>query len=449
MFGRKKQDDDFDWHKHGRTKALLRRKDRYKRLKSIQLWGLEKLRGISTFALSLSSLLMSTSMAFFGNLLRYAWLVLKWAGIGLRSCLSWCRRYLSSMAGHSISSFLTQPGVAPLLGLMCLVTAGSTIARIVTVGWDFHTIIAACFAGLFLLLTLAAALFYVLPSANWMASFKIPRPGNFSAASLTAAIAITIVLATAATGAVIIYTTPASSWFEETWLEARWLETSWFEATWTDPPGNPDCEIPQSPEFVEGVAKAITGDTLQIDNVTVKLAGIDAPELLQRCSNSRGRRWRCGRVAQRSLARLTGYKLVKCKILNHNRRSYIKSGYCSIDGADIGESLVKAGRVFAADGVYGRYGSVENKAQQEKAGIWGGKAQSPQAYRDAAFKLAKDRAPDGCPIKGHVSAAIGKRYLMPWSPGYQRERVRKQQGERWFCNEEEAIAACWKTDPAS
>jgi hypothetical protein len=59
------------------------------------------------------------------------------------------------------------------------------------------------------------------------------------------------------------------------------------------------------------------------------------------------------------------------------------------------------------------------------------------------WEAAKKAAPSGCPIKGHV--ARGERiYVVPWAPSYARTRVRESRGGRWFCNENEAVAAGWK-----
>ncbi len=69
-----------------------------------------------------------------------------------------------------------------------------------------------------------------------------------------------------------------------------------------------------------------------------------------------------------------------------------------------------------------------------------GEAERPDAYRRRLWAMAKRGAPDGCPIKGSIAA--GKRlYVVPWSPSYRRTRVSQKRGGRWFCSEEEAVAA--------
>lgn len=56
---------------------------------------------------------------------------------------------------------------------------------------------------------------------------------------------------------------------------------------------------------------------------------------------------------------------------------------------------------------------------------------------------ATNKLPKPCRIKGNVTEA-GRIYHVPGSPHYSRTRVEREKGERWFCTEEEAIAAGWR-----
>ena len=68
-------------------------------------------------------------------------------------------------------------------------------------------------------------------------------------------------------------------------------------------------------------------------------------------------------------------------------------------------------------------------------------------YRARRWEEARKSAPDGCPIKGHVSAGA-RLYTVPWSPSYGRVKVEAGRGGRWFCSESEAQAAGWRAgDP--
>jgi hypothetical protein len=48
-----------------------------------------------------------------------------------------------------------------------------------------------------------------------------------------------------------------------------------------------------------------------------------------------------------------------------------------------------------------------------------------------------------CAIKGNISGA-GRIYHMPGSATYERTRIERADGERWFCTREEAEAAGWR-----
>lgn len=98
-----------------------------------------------------------------------------------------------------------------------------------------------------------------------------------------------------------------------------------------------------APDTVSGTARVIDGDTLEVAGTRVRLAGIDAPELQQRCRDGAP----CGWQARQHLAGL---------ILGHGGRVR-----CTIEGADIygrslaacrvgphdlGEAMVRAGHAI-------------------------------------------------------------------------------------------------------
>lgn len=69
--------------------------------------------------------------------------------------------------------------------------------------------------------------------------------------------------------------------------------------------------------------------------------------------------------------------------------------------------------------------------------MWAGQATRPSDYRAQKWEEAKREAPDGCPIKGSVRGSR-RYYVVPWARGYERVRVSRSRGERWFCSEAEA-----------
>jgi endonuclease YncB( thermonuclease family) len=197
-----------------------------------------------------------------------------------------------------------------------------------------------------------------------------------------------------------------------------------------------------------GTGKSLTGrayatgaGTLRVAGVTVKLTGIEAPESEQRCGSGTNR-WRCSAVAETVLSRLVNGRRVSCSLSGSDDAGR-PLGQCSVGQKDVGAELVRQGYVFADGSFLARYGSQEREAREAKAGLWSGDAERPAAYRAKLWEEAKRRAPEGCPIKGQVSGA-SRVYVLPWSPDYERVRVQKARGERWFCSEQEAVAAGFK-----
>jgi endonuclease YncB( thermonuclease family) len=197
-----------------------------------------------------------------------------------------------------------------------------------------------------------------------------------------------------------------------------------------------------SGKIVKGRVVAVTGDTVRVGGTTVRLAGIEAPERDQHCTRPGNRRWRCGEAATDALSRSVRGATVRCDIGGSDSTGRAL-GTCYAHGKDIAARLVREGHVFSSGGWLASYGSLERQARARKTGLWQGEAERPAEYRAKVWEAAKRAAPGGCPIKGQVSPG-GKTYVLPWSPDYQRIHVRTARGERWFCSEQDAVAAGWK-----
>lgn len=118
-----------------------------------------------------------------------------------------------------------------------------------------------------------------------------------------------------------------------------------------------------------GVARAqpvvIDGDTLRLNGVTVRLQGIDAPELHQTCGG-----WQAGVEATAYLRAVLRERRVECFWRGQDR--YGRTiGKCTADGADIQAEMVRQGMAWA----YLRYSldylPQENAAKAEKIGMHG------------------------------------------------------------------------------
>ena len=192
---------------------------------------------------------------------------------------------------------------------------------------------------------------------------------------------------------------------------------------------------------LKGRAAALSGDTLRVAGTTLILSGIEAPVDGQTCGADGAHRWRCDAAAKSALAKLLRAGPVTCALGSEDAGR--KTGTCHQGDKDIAAELVRNGDVFAETGFFSSYGSLESEAQEEKVGIWRGEAARPSEYRAQKWEEAKRAAPEGCPIKGNVTR--GRRvYVLPWAQGYERVKITSRRGERWFCSEDEALAAGWK-----
>lgn len=129
-------------------------------------------------------------------------------------------------------------------------------------------------------------------------------------------------------------------------------------------------------QTVAGHARIIDGDSLTVAGVEIRLHGIDAPELFQRCSRE-GREVNCGRESARALAALTAGQTVVCERRDVDRFGRLVA-VCKAEEVDLGRALVAAGRAVA----YGAYHREEAAARQARNGVWAGTFMRPREWRE-------------------------------------------------------------------
>lgn len=194
---------------------------------------------------------------------------------------------------------------------------------------------------------------------------------------------------------------------------------------------------------ISGSATVVDGDTLEIAGEKIRLEGIDAPESAQSCGRAKGGIWACGREAADALAKLVAQRRVSCQNKGFDKYDRML-GVCSVDGTEINAEMIRRGLAWAFVKYSTSYVALEAEARVAAVGIWQGEAEAPWIYRENRWKVAEQRAPDGCAIKGNITEN-GHIYHMPWSPWYGRVKVEPAQGERWFCSESEAKNAGWRS----
>jgi endonuclease YncB( thermonuclease family) len=126
---------------------------------------------------------------------------------------------------------------------------------------------------------------------------------------------------------------------------------------------------------IAGSAQVIDGDSLIVAGVEIRLYGIDAPEYRQPCFR-RGRPWRCGIDATRTLRALIAGRTVACRSREEDRYGRTVA-MCSVDGSDLGAAMVAGGNAVA----YGAYRLEERAARNAGRGIWSSRFEPPAAWR--------------------------------------------------------------------
>jgi endonuclease YncB( thermonuclease family) len=186
----------------------------------------------------------------------------------------------------------------------------------------------------------------------------------------------------------------------------------------------------------------IDGDTISIGEIRYRLHGIDAPESGQKCNDGKGGTWRCGDEATARLIEMVGSSVPECESRGNDDYGRVIA-ICWAGGLDLNAEMVSTGYAWAFRRYSDDYADIEDRARGIEVGIWRAPTQTAWEFRDERWAVAAQEAPEGCPIKGNISNN-GHIYHAPWSPWYDRTKVSQEKGERWFCNELEAVQAGWR-----
>jgi micrococcal nuclease len=169
------------------------------------------------------------------------------------------------------------------------------------------------------------------------------------------------------------------------------------------------------------VVRVIDGDTFDLEGETrVRLAGAEAPEYPEGCLSLK---------AKERLEELVLGKEVS--IENVEKDNFGRQvGFVILNDLLVDKVLVEEGLAQAASGQESRYGagllSAQENAQKAERGIW------------SSLCAPKEN----CVIKGNYRKDLEtKVYHLPDCYNYEKIVVNEQEGDVWFCSEEEAQAA--------
>lgn len=138
------------------------------------------------------------------------------------------------------------------------------------------------------------------------------------------------------------------------------------------------------PVFAQ-VATVVDGDTLKIGGRSMRIHGIDAPEMKQRCGD-----WPAGELAQEALAAMVTGRTVRCEGRGNDRYGRMLAT-CNVDGFDLGAEMVRSGMSLAFTR-YGRdYISQEAEARAAGRGMHGFTCELPWDHRERVRAEQKAR----------------------------------------------------------
>jgi len=175
------------------------------------------------------------------------------------------------------------------------------------------------------------------------------------------------------------------------------------------------------PARLAGSAQVVDGDTFWLDGTKIRVFGIDAPEAATPLG-PRATDW---------LRRRLDGREVTCVERDTDRYGRTVAT-CFLGGEDVAEAMVSEGwarayRRFSLD-----YVDEEATARAAGLGIWAEPLVPATGTRD-------------CAIKGNISGDGRRIYHLPGNRSYDMTRIDESRGERWFCTEDEARRAGWRS----
>ena len=133
---------------------------------------------------------------------------------------------------------------------------------------------------------------------------------------------------------------------------------------------------------ISGYARVVTGSTLYINGLNVKMYGIDAPDISQTCADNHGRGYYCGREARSWLQNWLNNREATCHILGKVENGWA-TGTCFVENNkyDVAAVVVNAGWAVAFTENTDVYVGYERQAKANRRGLWAGTFYKPWDWR--------------------------------------------------------------------
>jgi endonuclease YncB( thermonuclease family) len=129
-----------------------------------------------------------------------------------------------------------------------------------------------------------------------------------------------------------------------------------------------------------GLPCIVDGDTVEIGQLKIRLAGIDAPETDQICLDANEKKWACGISARDELIGHSHGQPWECDTTGTDQ--YGRSlANCFIEGEDVSAWMVRSGWALSFVRYSHAYDANEAAARDASAGLWSGSFIAPWDWR--------------------------------------------------------------------
>ena len=142
---------------------------------------------------------------------------------------------------------------------------------------------------------------------------------------------------------------------------------------------------------INGIPKIVDGDTVYINNYKIRLEGIDAPEMKQKCKKEKLKissiigytfyeDYYCGEHSKKNLEAKVKGSNIKCISLTKDRyKRYLAK--CFKGKINLNRWMVRNGYAIAYRRYSKEYVIDEEFAKENKLGLWRGKFLKPEKWR--------------------------------------------------------------------
>ena len=144
-------------------------------------------------------------------------------------------------------------------------------------------------------------------------------------------------------------------------------------------------------EEIIGVPRIVDGDTIHINEYKIRLEGIDAPEIKQKCKKEKLKissiigftfynNYNCGEVSKEKLKVKIDRSKIKCISSSKDRyERYLAK--CFKDKINLNRWMVRNGHAVAYKRYSKEFLTDEDFAKENKLGLWQGKFLRPEKWR--------------------------------------------------------------------